>query len=109
MPVEASPGAGAPRPDPGDAPPTPGAGCTLHPGPPRRAVPLIDKQRSAEIVHKSVFDRQDRPPITIGDYRPSRRLKTGQPARQQVYPGPTRKPTGPQLADGRDPSPAPGG
>lgn len=55
----------------------------LRPTP--RAVPLIDKQRSADVVHSSAFARNDRPPITVDAYRPSHVLKKNETVTCAVY------------------------
>jgi len=47
----------------------------LEPRP--RAVPLIDPQNQSPELDKSVYDRQQNPPITSGPYRPTRVLAPG--------------------------------
>ncbi|MGH3548240.1 MAG: DUF2235 domain-containing protein [Pseudonocardiaceae bacterium] len=89
------------HPDPGDVLHNSCTGVYLHLGPTPRAVPLIDKQRCADVVHTSVFDRQNNAPITIGEYRPSRVLKIGESAGYVVYAGQTWNATGLYLDTGR--------
>lgn len=87
------------QPDPRDVLHNACTGVYLHLGPTPRAVPLIDDS-SAEVVHKSVFDRRDRPPITIGEYRHSSVLKVGESASYDVYAGRTWNTTGLYLEKG---------
>ncbi|MGH3873388.1 MAG: DUF2235 domain-containing protein [Pseudonocardiaceae bacterium] len=60
-------------------------GVYQHLGPAPRAVPLLDEQYSAAVVHTSVFKRQANPPIAMGEYRPSRVLEVNESASCEVY------------------------
>lgn len=88
------------HPDPADVLHNSCTGVYQHLSPAPRAIPLIDTQHSATIMHKSVFDRQARPPITAGDYRPSEALKVGQTESREVYAGRRWNATGLYLEEG---------
>jgi hypothetical protein len=89
------------RPDPADVLHNSCTGVYLHLGPTPRAVPLIDEQRSAEIVHPSVFARQACPPITVGEYRTSSVLQVGEAATCEIYASRTWNATRFYLEKGR--------
>jgi hypothetical protein len=89
------------RPNPTDVLHNSCTGVYLHLSPAPRAIPLIDEQRSGKIVHKSVFDRQDCPPITVGEYRRSQVLKVGQTKTCEVYAGQRWNATGLYLEAGQ--------
>ncbi|MGH3602252.1 MAG: DUF2235 domain-containing protein, partial [Pseudonocardiaceae bacterium] len=89
------------RPNPSDVLHDSCTGVYLHLGPTPRAVPLIDEQNSPEIVHSSVLARRARPPITVGQYRTSRVLQTGESAHCEVYAGRAWNATGFYLDQGR--------
>ncbi len=88
------------RPDPADVLHDSCTGLYLHLGPTPRAVPLIDEQRSAEVVHPSVFARRTRPPITVGEYRPSHVPRMNESASCEVYAGRAWNATGFYLEEG---------
>ena len=89
------------RPNPGDVLHDSCVGVYLHLGPAPRAVPLIDEQNCPEIVHSSVLARRARPPITVGHYRTSRVLQTGESHTCEVYAGRAWNATGFYLDQGR--------
>lgn len=60
-------------------------GIYRHLGPLPRAVPLIDQDVSAEVIHDSVFCRQSNPPITAGPYRPTMVLKPGESRQFEIH------------------------
>ncbi len=55
----------------------------LRPRP--RAVPRIDPHAPTRILHESVYERHQRPPITSGPYRPTRVLAPGQERTIEVF------------------------
>ncbi|MGH3687467.1 MAG: DUF2235 domain-containing protein [Pseudonocardiaceae bacterium] len=73
------------QPDPTDVLHDNCTGAYLHLTPTPRAVPLIDKQRTTEVVHPSAYARQARPLITVGEYRPSHVLAVGESASYEVF------------------------
>jgi uncharacterized protein (DUF2235 family) len=89
------------RPDPCDVLHNSCTGIFQHLSPTPRAIPLIDKEHSAGNVHESVFVRQARPPITVGEYRRSRVLKVGQTETCKVYAREKWNETGLYLEKGR--------
>lgn len=54
-------------------------------GPFPRAVPLVDQEESTDVIHESVFCRQSNPPITVGPYRPTRVLESGESAEVEAF------------------------
>lgn len=60
-------------------------GIYKHLGPCPRAVPCLDKDASADVVHDSAFCRQSNPPITAGPYRPTTVLLPGESRQIEVY------------------------
>ncbi|MGI9002528.1 MAG: DUF2235 domain-containing protein [Pseudonocardia sp.] len=73
------------HPDPCDVLHDSCTGIYLRLSPTPRAIPLIDEQRSTDIVDGSVFIRQARPPIAAGAYRPSRVLAVGETVSCAVF------------------------
>jgi hypothetical protein len=89
------------RPDPFDVLHDSCTGLYLHLSPTPRAVPLIDEQRSAGVLHSSVFDRCAQPPITVGEYRSSGVLKTRETTSCEVFAGRRWNAAGLYLEEGR--------
>ena len=75
-------------------------GVYLHLTPTPRAVPLIDEKHCAGVVHSSVFARRSCPPITVGEYRPSRMLAVGESVSCQVFAGEMWNASGLYLEEG---------
>ncbi|MFJ2034343.1 DUF2235 domain-containing protein [Streptosporangium sp. NPDC087985] len=55
----------------------------LQPRP--RAVPEIDPDATTPLIHQSVYDRYQNPPITSGPYRPTQVLAPGQSRTVEVF------------------------
>jgi hypothetical protein len=88
------------RPDPTDVLHNSCTGVYLHLTPTPRAVPLIDEKRCAGVVHSSVFARRSCPPITVGEYRPSRMLAVGESVSCEVFAGEMWNASGLYLEEG---------
>lgn len=73
------------RPDPQGVLHNDCTGVFRYLGPYPRAVPLVDENRSTDVVHHSVFSRQANPPIAVGCYRSSRVLAAGKSWQTVVY------------------------
>ena len=50
-----------------------------------RSVPLIAKSNTGKLLHRSVMERHDNPPITQGPYRPTRVLDTGESVEIPIF------------------------